>query len=246
MYSDLGPFADEDLTDLFWNDYKLLQKKQGFRFSVPSICLAHFASIQNHMHVLELGSGSGVISVLLYARNSTLHLTCAEIQASYADLTRRNFLLNNISAHTLHSDFRSLAPEHNNQYDLVITNPPYFPLGQGKVNPTDPKAIARHEICCTLEDVIAHSSRFLKRGGIFSMVHLPTRLEHCLSFCNKYHLYPKRLQTVHHHKNEAAQFILLEACKEIQQSLQILPPLIIYDGNDYTPAFQHLLGGPNP
>ena len=239
----LYPSADEDLTELFWHDYKLLQKKQGFRFSVPSVLLAHFTPLKPRLRTLELGCGSGVISILLYAREQTLSLTACEIQPDQAALAKRNMALNHIPATILTQDLRTLDATHRQAYDLIVTNPPYYPLGSGILNPQNTKAAARHELHCTLSDIMAVSDRTLIDGGHLTMVHIPSRLDEILSLAQAHHLYPSRIRFVHPHHHDAAKFILIDCIKNRRQSLSVLPPLILYTPHGYTDTFNQIIGG---
>lgn len=241
----LPPIADdEDLSDLTLKGYRLLQKKNGFRFSLDAVLLAHFAQGKNKAKIIDLGCGSGVLPILLYAYNNTLTLTAVEIQEKYADLARRNMLLNSVPCEVIHADLRTLPKEFGAQFDSVVSNPPFYPLHTGKLNSSEEINIARHEICCTLEDLILSAKRLLKPRGSLYLIYRPERLDELLALSQKYSLKPSRLRFIHPKATSAANLVLLEAVKGGRNSLKILPPLIVYQSDGtYSPEIMQIYGG---
>lgn len=240
-----GIHDDEALTDLEINHWKVLQKKQGFRFSLDAVLLAHFAALKNGWRVCDLGCGSGIIALLLASRAETLTIDGIELQAELADMAARSVLLNGVpSIHIHQADLRALPAVWRDRYDLVVCNPPYFPVGSGKQSPLPQIALARHELACTLEEVLAASTRLLRSGGRLAIVHRPNRLPELLTGCAAHHLAPRRLRLVYPNSHSAADLVLLEAVKGAQSDLHIQAPLIIYDASgQYSPEVAHYFGG---
>lgn len=226
----VSPFLadDEDLSDLALRDYRLIQRKNGFRFSMDAVLLAHFVRPQRKQKIIDLGCGSGVLPILLFADEPTRLITAVEIQAVYADLARRNMALNQVPCQIYESDLRSLPAEWGSTFDAVVSNPPFFPKNCGKLNPNEEINIARHEIYCTLEDLIQSSKRLLKPRGSLYLIYRAARTDELLSLCAKYSLKPKRLRFIHPFADQAANLLLLEAVKGGRDTLEILPPLFIY------------------
>lgn len=221
---------DEDLTDLCINHWKVLQKKQGFRFSIDSILLAHFVQPQTGQQLLDLGTGCAIIPLLLTAYHQQLQIEGIELQADIADMAKRSVLYNHLQEKIIihQQDFTKLSLQFHQKYDWVISNPPFFPIGKGKQNPNKQIALARHEIACTLEQLMQCSARYLKSRGHFAMIHRAERLTEILTYCQQYHLAPIKLRLVHSTSQQPANLVLLEAILNGHNTLTVLPPLFIY------------------
>lgn len=225
MVEDVIINQDETIDD--YDNLKVIQKVYGFRFSIDAVLLANFAIIKKKDKVIDLGTGNGIISLLIASKAE--HITAIEIQPEMVDLAKRNVILNGLSdkIEIIEADLRlskELFP--SGQYDVVITNPPYRILGSGRVNPNDLKALARHEINCTLDDVLKASFYLLKNKGRLAIVHRPDRLVELLIGSRQYKLEPKRLQFVHIGKGEAS-LVLVEAVKNGKPDLKVLSPITI-------------------
>jgi len=227
----------ERIDNLIHNNLKIIQNTKEFRFSFDAVLLAHFVTVHKRDKVLDLGTGTGIIPLLLSNRTMQ-EIYGLEIQPLFVDMARRSVRLNGLEhrLHIIEGDLR--RPERYlplNQFDVVTVNPPYMPLGSGETNPSSSKAIARHEILCTLDDVVRASAQLVNSQGRVAMVHRPSRLVEILGKMVKYQLEPKRLRMVHAKLGEKPNLILIEAIKQGQPSLDILPPLYIYDANgEYT------------
>ena len=236
---------DETLTDLQVCHWKVLQKKQGFRFSLDAVLLAHFAGLKEGWHICDLGCGCGIIALLLASRAANLSIDGIELQIELADMAARSMALNEIPQIQIHqADLRTLPPSWQDRYDLVVCNPPYFLPGTGKQSPLTQVALAKHELSCTLDEVLASASRLLKSNGRLAIVHRPSRLGQLLTGCAAHHLAPRRLRLVHPTAQKEANLILLEAVKGAKEDLHIEAPLIIYDASgQYSPEAAHYFGG---
>lgn len=224
---------DEELTDLCINHWKVLQKKQGFRFSIDSVLLAHFIQPKTGQRLLDLGTGSAVIPLLLAAHHQHLQIDAIELQPNIADMATRSVSYNHLQEQiTIYQqDLTQLPKQFWQKYDWVISNPPFFPVGSGKQNPNKQIALARHEIACTLEQLIQSSAQCLKARGHFSLIHRAERLPEILYYCRQSHLTPIKLRMIHPMIHQPANLLLLEAILAGHNNLTVLPPLVIYQAN---------------
>lgn len=220
---------DEELTDLCINQWKVLQKKQGFRFSCDAVLLSHFAQPKTGQRVLDLGTGSGVIATLLAAYHPDIQIDGVELQSELVDMAQRSVQYNRLTARITitQQDLTCLPDTYRRQYDWVVSNPPFFPLGQSKESPNRQVAIARHEVACTLEQVLQSSTFCLKDRGHLALVHRAERLAEILQLCRQNRLAPYRLRLVHPANDQPANLLLLEAIRDGRNGLTVLPPLIL-------------------
>lgn len=234
-----APMSDEeDWTDLGIRQFQVLQKKQGFRFSMDAVLLAHFIAPKAHSKILDLGTGSAVIPLLLVAREPQLRIDGIEVQPEMAQMAQRSIDYNQTSQiRIITGSFTKLPSSYHQQYDYVISNPPYFPLHQGKISPNPQIAMARHELTGPLEQWLQYSALFLKPRGHCCLIHRAERLTELLPLCLRYQLRPKRLRFVHPVCTEPAKLLLLEAIKGGQNQMQIEPPLVIYETNTEPPSY---------
>jgi tRNA1Val (adenine37-N6)-methyltransferase len=218
--------SDETVDE--YDKLKVIQKADGFRFSLDAVVLAEFATVKKGDKVIDLGAGNGIISLIIASKAE--HITAVEIQPEMADLAVRNVILNGLGNKIkVVEDDLTLAKEHfpSGQFDVVITNPPYRIVGSGRLNPNDLKAIARHELKCTLDDVLRVSFHLLKERGRLAIVHRPDRLIDLIVNCRQYRLEPKRIQFIHIGKDQEASLVLVEAIKNGKPDLKVLSPKII-------------------
>jgi tRNA1Val (adenine37-N6)-methyltransferase len=235
---------EETLDTLFEGRLKILQKKQGYRFSIDALLLAHFADPAPGDRIVDLGTGCGIVPLILFFRKKAKTVAGVEIQPSLTDLARRNAALNRCSSkfQILGDDLRNLEKRFGREsFDRVLANPPYRKVGSGRINPHSEKAIARHEVQATLEDVLRSAHSLLKDKGRLDMIYPASRAADLMRGLNKHHLEPKRLQFVHSHEKDEARLVLVEALKEGHAQVIILPPFFLYDaGGNYTPAAREL------
>lgn len=222
---------DECLEDL-QNGYFILQKVKGFRFGIDAVLLADFASARTEKAVLDLGTGSGILPILLSARGAAEKITAMEIQKPYADMAKRSMLLTHLEEkiHVMEGDLKEATKLFGERsMDMVISNPPYLPKGHGATAADEGEAIARHEICASFADIAGQASGVLKEGGRFCFIHRPFRLAEIFRTLKENHLEPKRMRLVFPYLHKEPNLVLLEAMKGAREGLRIEKPLIVYD-----------------
>lgn len=231
----LVPLPDETLEDLQLKGLYLLQKKNSFRFGMDAVLLSGFVTSKKNQRILDLGTGSGILPILLAAKTEAKWITGLEIQPAIAEMAKRSVEGNGLShrVEILEGDLREVPKLLGaGTYDQVVTNPPYTRMGSGQINPAGTKAIARHEIQCTLEDVLASGALMLKPQGEFYMVHRPDRLTDVLDGMRKVRLEPKVLRLVCPRAGDSPSLFLIKAMKNGNPGgLHIMPDLLIYDQN---------------
>ncbi|MBQ4424310.1 MAG: tRNA1(Val) (adenine(37)-N6)-methyltransferase [Lachnospiraceae bacterium] len=221
----------ERIDELGRKGYRLIQDTHSFCFGIDAVLLADFAQASEKESVCDLGCGNGILPLLLKGRDKGGRITGLEIQPEAARLARRNLALNGLeeSAEIIEGDIREASALFGRaSFDVVVSNPPYREAGGGLVNPDPGKAIARHEILCTLEDVIREGAALLKPAGRFFMVHRPRRLSQILSLLPQYGLAAKTLRFVHGSLEKEADMVLLEAVRGGRAGLIVQKPLILY------------------
>ena len=230
MENDLRP--GERFDDLHRNGYKIIQNKKKFCFGMDAVLLSGFASVREGENILDLGTGTGIIPILLAGKTEGRHFTGLEIQTESADMARRSVLHNHLEDRIsiIEGDIREAGKIFPPAFfDVITSNPPYMTGQHGLVNPNKEKAIARHEICCTLEDVVGQTARLLRVGGRFYMVHRPFRLAEILHMLVEYRLEPKRLQLVYPFIDKEPNMVLIEAVRGGRSRVQVEKPLIVYE-----------------
>jgi len=214
----------ERLDDLQINNYKIIQHPQKFCFGMDAVLLSAFAQIRKGGNVLDLGTGTGILPILLAAKTEAAHFNALEIQSESVDMAKRSVLLNNLSDKiniTCGDICKASEIYGKGIFDAVTSNPPYINNNHGLKNPDMRTALARHELQCTLEDVIRESSLVLKEHGKFYMVHRPFRLAEIFSTLNKYKLEPKKICLVHPFIDKEPNMVLIEAVKDGNPMLKI-------------------------
>lgn len=221
----------ERLDDL-QNGYWMIQNNQGFCYGIDAVLLSAFAKVKPGEDVLDLCTGTGIVPVLLKAKTSGRHFTGLEIQEKSADMARRSVAYNHLENQItiIQGDVKQAEKLFGAaSFDVVTCNPPYMTADHGLTNPHLPKAIARHEVLCTLEDVIAQTSRVLKSRGRFYMVHRPFRLAEIMGVMMKYKLEPKRMQLVYPFVDKEPNMVLIEGSKGGNPRITVEKPLIVYE-----------------
>ena len=222
----------ERLDDLNRNGLQIIQNPSKFCFGMDAVLLSGFARAGKGDLVADLGTGTGIIPILMSAKTEAAHLTGLEIQAESADMARRRVAYNHleekisIEEGDIKEASRLLGAA---SFDVVTSNPPYMEYTGGLKNPELPKAIARHEVLCSLEDVVREASRLLKTGGHFFMVHRPFRLVEIFEVMTRYHLEPKRMKMVYPFADREANMVLVEGVRGGRPMLKVEKPLIVYE-----------------
>ncbi len=221
----------ERIDDLERNGYRIIQDTKRFCFGMDAVLLSGFARVKEGACVLDLGTGTGIIPILLAAKTGARHLTGLEIQEDSADMARRSVRLNGLEdkIDIVTGDIKEAGGLFDAaSFDVITCNPPYMTGKHGLTNPNDAKAIARHEILCTLEDVIAQTAKLLKPGGNFYMVHRPFRLAEIMVLLREYKLEPKRMQLVYPYIDKEPNMVLIEANRGGRPRMTVEKPLIVY------------------
>ena len=230
---------NERIDDLELKGLKIIQNKEGFCFGIDSVLLSDFAkNIKNNSLVLDLGTGTGIIPILLCGKTNLKKVIGIEVQEKIAEMAKRSIKLNNLEARfqVINENILNLKNIYQNQtFDVVVTNPPYKKKNSGIINENHEKLISRHEIEANLEDFIKVSKDLLKDKGEFYMVHRPERLVDILSIMRKEKLEPKVLRMVYSNKNKEPKLVLIKGIKNAKPFLKVEKNLYIYDENgNYT------------
>lgn len=224
--------AGERLDDLQCRGYYIIQNPNVFCFGMDAVLLADFTAGKPKAQVMDLGTGTGVIPMLMEARNKGMHYTGLEIQEYSADMARRSVLYNHLEEKIdiIQGDIREVPCTYKAaSFDIVTSNPPYIKGSHGLENPEEPKNIARHEVKLSLEDVVHAAAHLLREGGTFSMVHKPFRLAEIIRLLSAYRLEPKRLCMVQPYADKEPNMVLIEAVKGGNPMIKIEPALIVYN-----------------
>ena len=221
------------IDDLQISNLFIKQDKTGFCFGTDAVLLANFAEPKKNADILDIGTGNGIIPILLSAKTQAQKITGLEIQERSAELAKENIKLNKLESliEIIQGDIKDYSIFPAASFDYITCNPPYKKVGTGLANPEDTLAIARHEIMCTLEDIIKASSYLLKSKGKLAMVHKPERVAEIIYTMKKHKLEAKRLLLVYPREGEKPCLALVEGVKDGGAELNILPPLYVYDEN---------------
>ena len=222
---------DERIDDLQRNGYRIIQKKKGFCFGMDAVLLSGFAQVKEGEVAVDLGTGTGIIPILLEAKTKGKHFTGLEIQEEVAEIAGRSVRLNQLENRVdiVRGDIKEASRLFGKaSFDVVTSNPPYMNDNHGLKNPELPKAIARHEVFCTLDDVCREASLLLKSGGRFYMVHRPHRLAEIITALKTYKLEPKRMKLVHPFVDKEANMVLIEAVRGGRSMMKVEAPIIVY------------------
>lgn len=221
---------NERIEDLGDKGLKIIQARDSYRFSVDSILLVNFIRVKNYEQIIDLGTGSGIIPLLLFGKRKGLSIYGIEIQEYLADMAKRSVELNKLQDHItiVREDFRNIKKIFkSNRFDVVVSNPPYISLGQGKINPLSSRAIARHEIKCDLDDLISVSNYLLKNKGRIYLIYKSNKLIKLVITLKKYGIEPKVIKFIHPRPKEESNMVLLEGIKGGKGELKIETPLFL-------------------
>ncbi|MBE7057264.1 MAG: tRNA1(Val) (adenine(37)-N6)-methyltransferase [Ruminococcaceae bacterium] len=226
-------YPDEQIDDL-GRGLSIIQKQKGFKYGTDSVLLAKFMlmNIKRCKHCVDMGTGTGILPLLISREPAVEKLTGIEIQAEYAEMAARSVKMNNLDGRVniLQGDIKD-APGllGKGSVQAVVSNPPYKKAESGIKNSGDGLTIARHEVLCTLEDVIKNAALILEPGGYFFMVHRPERLADTMELMRKYRLEPKVLRMVQPKLSKQPSMFLVAAVKNAGRNLRVLPTLILME-----------------
>jgi tRNA1Val (adenine37-N6)-methyltransferase len=232
MTSELRP--GERLDDLQIGGLELIQDPKKFCFGVDAVFLSDFVRVRPGENVLDLGTGNGIIPVLLSAKTEARHITGLEIQADTAEMARRSVAHNHLEDRIdiVTGDIKEAAELFKPAFfDVITTNPPYMLADHGMRNLDDAKAIARHEVLCSLDDILRESMRLMQDKSRFYMIHRPFRLTEIMIKMHQYKIEPKRIRFVHPYIDKEPAMVLIEGVRGAKPRVTVEPPLIIYDRN---------------
>ncbi|HJF94044.1 tRNA1(Val) (adenine(37)-N6)-methyltransferase [Lachnospiraceae bacterium DSM 108991] len=236
----------ERLDDLQIKGYRIIQSPGRFCFGMDAVLLSSFAKVKTGERALDLGTGTGILPILLEAKNKGDFYTGLEIQEESADMARRSVQYNHLEdkVRIVTGDIREAAALFGAaSFHVITVNPPYMIGDHGLKNENEAKYIARHEVLCTLEDVLRESGKLLGNKGRFYMVHRPFRLAEILSGMSRHRIEPKRMRLVHPYIDKEPNMVLLEGVKGAHPRMTVEPPLVVYnkDGT-YTEELLELYG----
>jgi tRNA1Val (adenine37-N6)-methyltransferase len=222
----------ETLDNIAGGQIKVLQKARGYRFSIDALLLSHFVRLRHGEHVLELGTGSGVISMILAGRWEGVEVTGIDIQAEMVEMAGRSVAINKLveKVEIRRADVRDIKnifPPRS--FDVVVSNPPYRKIHSGRINHDREKALARHEIAGAIGDFLQAAVYVLKPASRAYFIYPATRMVELLNSMRNARVEPKRLRMVYSNDKTAGKFVLVEAISEGGEELEVLPPLLIYN-----------------
>ena len=223
---------ENERVDDLQNGYYVIQDPEKFCFGMDAVLLSGFTKVKKGENALDMGTGTGIIPILLKAKTMGKQFTGLEIQEECAQMAERSVRYNHLEedVRIVQGDIKEAADIFGAaSFDVVTSNPPYMIGQHGIQNPYMAKAIARHEILCTLEDVVSQAANVLKDRGRFFMVHRPFRLAEIFQVLMKYKLEPKRMQLVYPYVNKEPNMVLIEARKGCNSRISVEPPLIVYE-----------------
>ena len=245
-FMDVKINVDESIDDLQLEGLRLIQKQQGFRFGVDAVLLSHFANIKKKHRVVDLCTGTGIVPFLVYGKYKPQEVIGVEIQEDMVEMANRSSTLNEIEEviKFINGDLKNKSLlDSLGKFDVVTVNPPYKLNNAGIINPDDKLAIARHEIMCTLEDVIVASRRLLKDNGRMYIVHRPERLADIFGLMRKYKIEPKRVRMVQPNTKKAPNIVLVEGQRDGGSFLKWEETLYVYDDNgNYSEEIDRIYG----
>ncbi|MGN1314484.1 MAG: tRNA1(Val) (adenine(37)-N6)-methyltransferase [Lachnospiraceae bacterium] len=222
----------ERIDELQRNGYRIIQDPDRFCFGMDAVLLSGFAMAKEGDRVLDLGTGTGIIPILMEAKTKASEFYALEIQKESADMARRSVALNGLEEkiRIITGDIREADRYFQAaSFDVITCNPPYMIGRHGLVNPEGPKAIARHEILCTFEDVVKQTAHLLKPGGSFYLVHRPFRLAEIISLLVFHRLEPKRMRLVYPYVDKEPNMVLVQAVRGGKSRITVEKPLIVYE-----------------
>lgn len=246
MKQEIFLMDDESIDDLQLKNLKLIQKRNAFRFGIDAVLLSDFAKVKKNYRVMDLCTGTGIVPFLILGKYNPKNIVGLEIQDEMVEMACRSVKLNNVEDRIefINADLKNIELLKTfEKFDVVTVNPPYKLNNAGIVNTSDKVAIARHEIMCNLEDVIAASRVLLKDNGRLYIIHRPERLADIFCLMRKYKIEPKRVRMIHPNTKKAANIVLVEGQRDGGAFLKWEPPLYVYkDEGGYSEEIDRIYG----
>ena len=236
--------SNEVVEDLLHGKLKIIQKKEGYRFSIDAILLANFAGTKKRDRIIDLGTGCGVIPLVLSWKNPESHITGLEIDHETAGMAKRSVELNGLIQRItiVQGDVREIKAHVDvESFEIALANPPYGRPDSGRIDPSDQKAAARHEISTSLDDFLSAAAYAVRYRGRIFIIFPAKRLADLITGLKNRGFEPKRMRLVHSRMGEKAKLVLMEGIKRGGAEMEVLAPLYIYDreGN-YTPEIKKM------
>lgn len=222
---------NERIDDLHRNGYKIIQNSNGFCFGIDAVLLSGFAKVKKGEIALDLCTGTGIIPILLEAKTNGKHFSAIEIQEQSADMAKRSVKMNNLEnkIDIVSGDIKECTKYFKaSTFNVITCNPPYMANNVGYINDSSPKALARHEILCNIDDIFSTANKMLKYGGRMYIVHRSERLADIFNSARNHHIEPKTMQLIQPRINKSPELVLIELSKGGKAGLKVLPTLIIY------------------
>lgn len=222
----------ERIDELHRKGYRIIQKEDGFCFGMDAVLLSDFVKAGKREKVLDMGTGTGILPILMEARTEGGRFTGLEIQEEFASMAGRSVALNGQEdkIEIVCGDIKEASSLFGlDRFDVVVSNPPYMVADHGLANPDKRKAIARHEVLCDLSDLLRETKKVLKNKGRFYMVHRTYRMAEIIHLMVEYGLEPKRIRFVYPFADKEPNIMLIEAMKGAKSRIKVEPPLIVYE-----------------
>ena len=224
--------GNEKVEDLQCRGLKIIQNKDWFCFGMDAVLLANYCDIKDGEEVVDLGTGTGIIPILIYGKNNVKKIYGLELQKEVAEMAKRSIVLNSLEKYIeiVNENVKDYKKHlKKNHFDTVVTNPPYIQAKNNLVSPKEKKAISKHEIEGNLEDFIKTASELLKHRGKLYMVYRPNRLVEVFELMKSYKIEPKKIRFVQNRKDEKPNLVLIKGVKAANPHLIVEKPLIIFD-----------------
>lgn len=229
---------NERIDDLQLKGLRIIQNTEGFCFGMDAVLLANFSTLKPNSNCVDLGTGTGIIPLIMWGKKKPKKIYAVEIQEQIAQMAHRTMQMNKLEEYieVVNTDLKQACEAlGTHKYDVVTSNPPYMAAGSGIINPNESKCISRHEVKCTIEDVIKSANKLLKNGGSFFMVHRPHRLVDIMQLMREYKIEPKLIRFVHPKVGKKPNLLLVKGIKGAKPELKFMDPLYIYkDDGTYT------------
>ncbi len=237
---------NERVDDLQVRGYKIIQNTDGFCFGMDAVLLANYVETKKNDQIIDLGTGTGIIPLIIDAKKRVKKIYGVEIQEQVADMAKRSVDLNCASERIeiVNIDLKDATERFGkNRYDTVVSNPPYMSVGEGLLNEDDRKQISRHEIKCDIDDIAKIAGGLLRHNGRFYLVHRPYRLADIIVALRKYKLEPKTMRFVHPSVGKSPNLVLIKAIKSAKPELRMEDPLYVYnEDGSYTDEINRIYG----